>query len=58
MPIRAVLFDLDDTLYDREALVRRVIVDQYDAFEPELRAVDKDEFVTRIVQLDDHGARA
>ena len=55
MPIKAVLFDLDDTLYDREALVRRVIIDQYDAFEPELRSVDKDEFVTRIVQLDDHG---
>jgi putative hydrolase of the HAD superfamily len=53
--IRAVLFDLDDTLYDREELVRRVVTDQYDAFRNELRSVPKPDFVTRVLQLDDHG---
>ena len=55
MAIKAVLFDLDDTLYDREELVRRVVVDQYDAFHDELRSVQKDDFVARVIQLDDHG---
>ena len=55
MPIKAVLFDLDDTLYDRYALVRRVVADQYDVFKHELRSVTKDDFVGRVVQLDDYG---
>jgi putative hydrolase of the HAD superfamily len=55
MPINAVLFDLDDTLYDREALVRRVVTDQYDAFSEDLRSVPKADFVARVTQLDDHG---
>jgi putative hydrolase of the HAD superfamily len=55
VPIKAVLFDLDDTLYDREELVRKVVIDQYDAFEHELCSVPKDEFVTRVLQLDDRG---
>jgi putative hydrolase of the HAD superfamily len=53
--VKAVLFDLDDTLYDREELVRRVVADQYDTFHDELRSVQKEHFVTRVVQLDDHG---
>ena len=55
MPINAVLFDLDDTLYDREELVRRVVTDQYEVFSEDLRTVPKDEFVARVIQLDDHG---
>ncbi len=55
MPIKAVLFDLDDTLYDREALVRRVVTDQYDAFQHELRSVQKADFIRRVLQLDDCG---
>jgi putative hydrolase of the HAD superfamily len=53
--IKAVLFDLDDTLYDRYALVRRVVADQYDTFQRELGSVQKDEFVGRVVKLDDNG---
>jgi putative hydrolase of the HAD superfamily len=53
--IKAVLFDLDDTLYDRDELVRRVVTDQYDAFQHELRSVQKDDFVRRVLQLDDYG---
>lgn len=55
MTIKAVLFDLDDTLYDRDELVRRVVTDQYDAFQHELRSVQKDDFVRRVLQLDDYG---
>jgi putative hydrolase of the HAD superfamily len=55
MSIKAVLFDLDDTLYDRDELVRRVVRDQYDAFQHELRSVRKDDFVGRVLQLDDYG---
>ena len=55
VPIKAVLFDLDDTLYDRDALVRRVVTDQYDTFQHELRSVQKDDFVRRVLQLDDCG---
>jgi putative hydrolase of the HAD superfamily len=55
VPIKAVLFDLDDTLYDRYALVRRVVADQYDVFQHELHSVEKDDFVGRVVQLDDCG---
>jgi putative hydrolase of the HAD superfamily len=53
--IKAVLFDLDDTLYDRYALVRRVVTDQYDTFRHELRSVAMDDFVRRIIELDDCG---
>jgi putative hydrolase of the HAD superfamily len=55
MPIKAVLFDLDDTLYDREELDRRVVTEQYDDFQHELRSVRKNDFVTRVLQLDDQG---
>lgn len=55
VPIKAVLFDLDDTLYDRDALVRMVVTDQYDVFQHELGSVRKDDFVRRVLELDDHG---
>ncbi len=55
MTIKAVLFDLDDTLYDRGELVRRVITDQYDTFQHELCSVQKNDFINRVLQLDDHG---
>jgi putative hydrolase of the HAD superfamily len=53
--IKAVLFDLDDTLYDRGELVRRVVTDQHDEFQHELRPVQKNDFINRVLQLDDHG---
>ena len=49
------MFDLDDTLYDRYELVRRVVADQYDIFQEDLRCVAKDDFVGRVIQLDDNG---
>jgi putative hydrolase of the HAD superfamily len=52
--IKAVLFDLDGTLYDRDALVRKVFSEQYNAFPDELCLVSKNAFVDRMLQLDDH----
>jgi putative hydrolase of the HAD superfamily len=53
--IRAVFFDLDGTLYDRDALVRRVVSDQYDTFQHALGSISKDKFLKRVTELDDHG---
>ena len=55
MTIKAVLFDLDGTLYDRDELVRKVVSDQYDCFRTELQAIGKDDFVRRVLQLDAYG---
>lgn len=53
--IRAVFFDLDGTLYDRDALVSGLFSAQYDVFRPELRGVSKGQFVQRLLELDAHG---
>jgi putative hydrolase of the HAD superfamily len=53
--LRAVLFDLDGTLYDRDELVRLVAAAQFDAFRAHLTGVDEGAFVERVFVLDDHG---
>jgi len=53
--VKAVFFDLDGTLYDRDELVQKLADAQFTAFREELRAVDRQQFVQRIVDLDDHG---
>ena len=53
--VKAVFFDLDGTLYDRDLLVQNLAEQQFLAFREELRAVDKQEFARRIVALDEHG---
>jgi putative hydrolase of the HAD superfamily len=52
--ISAVLFDLDGTLYDRDAAIRRLAEEQFEAFQAELR-VDKDTFLDHLIKLDGHG---
>jgi putative hydrolase of the HAD superfamily len=52
--IRAVFFDLDGTLYDRDAAIRRIAGEQFDAFRPEL-GVEEKVFIDRLSELDDHG---
>ena len=53
--LRAVLFDLDDTLYDRSALVLRIAHEQTLAFSEPLARIDPAVFVERLIQLDAHG---
>jgi putative hydrolase of the HAD superfamily len=52
--IRAVLFDLDHTLWERDAAVRRLFTAQHAAF-PALATVPRDEYVKRLMMLDEHG---
>jgi putative hydrolase of the HAD superfamily len=54
--IKAVFFDLDGTLYDRDAAMLTLAHDQYAAFRQTLASlVDEDRFVSRFIELDDHG---
>lgn len=57
VPIKAVLFDLDGTLYDRDALVERLFAQQFEAFKPALAVIPSKTFISRLVTLDDHGYR-
>ena len=54
--IRAVLFDLDGTLYDRDAAMLELTHDQFAAFKDKLPPdVDERRFTNRFLELDDHG---
>ena len=53
--IRAVLFDLDGTLYDRDSVMRNLVEEQFGAFRESLGGVSESQFVQRILQLDAHG---
>jgi putative hydrolase of the HAD superfamily len=53
--VKAVFFDLDGTLYDRDALVLKIVEEQFVTFQKELQGLGETHFVQRIVQLDDHG---
>jgi putative hydrolase of the HAD superfamily len=52
--IHAVFFDLDGTLYDRDAAILRMAEEQFEAYRGEL-GVDKRVFMERLVALDGHG---
>nr|WP_112179458.1 MULTISPECIES: HAD-IIIA family hydrolase [Paraliobacillus] len=53
--IKAVLFDLDGTLLDRDTTIRNFIEDQYDRFRHYLYTVPKRNYVNRFIELDQHG---
>lgn len=53
--IKAALFDLDGTLYDRDAVAAVLIAAQYDAFAPELRGIARERFLREVHAIDDHG---
>jgi len=53
--LRAVLFDLDGTLYDRDAVILRVAHEQADVFRSRLGEADRDRLIARTLMLDDHG---
>ena len=52
---KAVLFDLDGTLFDRDTSFLELVQAQYREFLTELPGVPKEAFVRRLVELDEHG---
>ena len=55
MTIKAVLFDLDGTLYDRDRLAAALFEEQYDAFAADLRGLSRERFLRDAHEMDDHG---
>lgn len=53
--IRAILFDLDGTLLDRDASLQHFISQQYDRLAPVLKKISKTEYVSRFIGLDSRG---
>ncbi len=53
--IRAVFFDLDGTLYDRDAVMQKLVEEQFEVFRESLGDIGKSQFVQRILDLDAHG---
>jgi hypothetical protein len=50
--VAAVLVDLDDTLWDRDQAFRALVDTQHRAF-PELAAIPRELYVTRVIELHD-----
>lgn len=53
--IKAVIFDLDGTLLNRDASVHKFINDQYERFHHALGKVPKAAYSSRFIELDDRG---
>ncbi|MBP1906236.1 putative hydrolase of the HAD superfamily [Paenibacillus turicensis] len=54
MTIKAVLFDLDGTLLDRDSSLLMFVRDQYHRYS-EFQIIDEETFVQRFIELDNHG---
>lgn len=52
--IKAVIFDLDGTLLDRDSSLKKFVMTQYDRLKV-LHTVDKDAYTTRFIELDRRG---
>ncbi|WP_242257047.1 HAD family hydrolase [Bacillus cereus group sp. BfR-BA-01379] len=53
--IQAVLFDLDGTLLDRRQSLEQFIHDQYNRFASHLMNIEKPEYCSRFLKLDNNG---
>jgi putative hydrolase of the HAD superfamily len=53
--LKAVLFDLDGTLLDRDKSIEQFIAAQYDRLDRELSHISKIDYANRFVELDCHG---
>jgi putative hydrolase of the HAD superfamily len=53
--VKVILFDLDGTLFDRDAAVRELFADQHRAFAGALAGVPREPFIERLLELDQHG---
>lgn len=55
MVIKAVLFDLDGTLLNRDASVKLFIERQYERLNKLLNSIPKEKYISRFIQLDKRG---
>jgi putative hydrolase of the HAD superfamily len=53
--IKAILFDLDGTLLDREAAIKHFTSRQYQRFLSALQGIPKDNYISRFIELDCRG---
>ncbi|MCM3587849.1 HAD family hydrolase [Mesobacillus maritimus] len=53
--IKAVIFDLDGTLLDRDESVKRFIENQYERFNKWVNHIAKEQYITRFIELDQRG---
>ena len=53
--IHGVFFDLDGTLYDRDEHLLRITRQQFAAFATDLKGIEIERFVDRVLELDAHG---
>jgi putative hydrolase of the HAD superfamily len=53
--IKAVLFDLDGTLLNRDASVAKFIQDQYERLVESVGHITKEDYITRFIELDARG---
>jgi putative hydrolase of the HAD superfamily len=53
--LKAVLFDLDGTLLDRNKSIEQFIAAQYDRLDRELSHISKIDYANRFIELDCHG---
>jgi putative hydrolase of the HAD superfamily len=53
--VKAVLFDLDGTLLDRNASVGQFVSVQYDRLTEHLSQIPKNDYISRFIELDCHG---
>jgi len=53
--IKAVIFDLDGTLLDRDSSLKLFIQDQYRRYSKELAHIPKQEYISRFIELDHKG---
>lgn len=53
--IKAVLFDFDGTLLNRDASVKAFIDNQYDRLKKWIGHIPKEQYMTRFIELDKRG---
>lgn len=53
--IKAIIFDLDGTLLDRQASLQKFIAHQYERLHAYLGHVPKDQYISRFIELDHRG---
>ncbi|WP_040203431.1 HAD family hydrolase [Neobacillus jeddahensis] len=53
--VKAVLFDLDGTLLNRDESVKRFIENQYERLNKWISHIPKSKYISRFIELDNHG---